>query len=406
MKRRSLILFFVFSAIALPGFAQRGHGSLYSYFGAGTYTYDNFGMAKRLGGVGSAVRSPYFLNQINPASQNSLEVGFTFLFEGDMSYNYQQLQTKDETLKNNFSNFNAFQFWFRTSEKSAFSLGLSPVTQQDYSFSDVVTFEGMEDRYVRIYRGWGNTNKAYINWAYGLTKRVSLGLRPSFLFANYQKESTYLNAYEQGYVSDRTGSNSGVGVEAGIQADVIAKPEYKLTWGVNAQYFSQLTGSYQEGISTFPEELVLYESEEESSSFELPKTLRSGLAFQSGKLLIAADVLHNFGSQSFENSRPHQVYSLGAEFVPGYFEPELLKSMSFSLGARSDTGSLELDGKRVRSYAFNAGVGVPLNRSTRVNLGYQYQKTGEAQILAAESLHSITLHFSFGDRWFQRYKYE
>lgn len=213
-------------------------------------------------------------------------------------------------------------------------------------------------------------------------------------------------ANEKGYVSDRTGSNSGVGVEAGIQADLILKPEYKLTWGVNAQYFSQLTGTYQEGISTFSEGLVLYESEEEPSAFELPKTLRSGLAFQSGKLLIAADLLHNFGSESLENSRPHQVYSLGAEFVPGYFEPELLKSMSFSLGARSDTGSLELDGHLVRSYAFTGGVGVPLNRSTRVNLSYQYQNTGEAQILAAESLHTITLHFSFGDRWFQRYKYE
>ncbi|MBN7812866.1 hypothetical protein J0A68_18060 [Algoriphagus sp. H41] len=406
MKRTSVILFLAYMVTALPGFAQRGHGSLYSYFGAGTYTYDNFGMAKRLGGVGSAVRSPYFLNQINPASQNSLEVGFTFLFEGDMSYNYQQLQTESEVLKNNFSNLNAFQFWFRASKKSAFSLGLTPVTLQDYSFSDVVTFEGMQDRYLRTYRGWGNTNKAYVNWAYELTDRISLGIRPSFVFANYQKESTYLNATESGYITDRTGSNSGFGLEAGIQADLLATPKYKLTWGANAQYYSKLTGTFNEGISTYTDRLVLYQADEEASSFELPKTIRTGLAFQSGKLLIAGDVLHNFSTDSFEHSQASQVYALGAEFVPGYFAPELLKSMSFSLGGRMDTGSWLFDGQSVKSYALTTGVGLPLNRSTRVNLGYQYQKTGEIQVLAAEGLHTITLQFSFGDRWFQRYKFE
>lgn len=406
MKRTSVILFLAYMVAALPGFAQRGHGSLYSYFGAGTATYDNFGMAKRLGGVGSAVRSPYFLNQVNPASQNSLQAGFTFLFEGDISYNYQQLQTNGERLNNNFSNLNAFQFWFRASPRSAFSIGLTPVTQQDYSFSDVVTFEGMQDRYLRIYKGWGNTNKAYVNWSYGLTKRISVGLRPSFLFANYQKESTYLNADQAGYVTERTGANSGAGLEAGIQADLVVKPKYKLTWGVNGQYYSKLRGTFDEKIATYGSTSVLYEAAEEESSFELPKTLRTGLAYQSAKLLVAGDVLHSFESKSFENSRPYQVYSLGAEFVPGYFEPELLKSMSFSLGGRMDTGFLSIDGQTVKSYAVTAGVGVPLNRSARVNLSYQYQNTGDAAIIAAESLHSITLHFSFGDRWFQRYKFE
>lgn len=397
---------FILLGITSEVSAQRGHGSLYSYFGVGIFTYDNLGMARRIGGVGSAVRSPYFLNTVNPASQNSIEVPFTFLLDGEMSYQYQTIQTQTEAISNNFSNMNYFQFWFRVAPKSTLSFGLSPISIQDYSFSDIVSFEGGSERYARIYKGWGNTNKVYLNFASSLGKRFSFGIRPSFVFLNTQKESVYLNSNEDGFMSETTVNASGFGLETGIQWDVFSNSKHKLTWGLNSQNFSSVTGVGFEKISTYLKGETLYESEEESISFYIPHSIRSGLAFQSPKWLFSGDFLYGFKSETLQNNITNQVYSMGMEFLPGYFSPNFLNTMSFSLGGSYDTGAIQIEGKRVESFTVNTSVGIPLNRASRVFLGYQYRKTGALDILADEAVHSISLQFNFGDRWFQKYNFD
>ncbi|MEB2774417.1 hypothetical protein SYJ56_03820 [Algoriphagus sp. D3-2-R+10] len=399
-----LICFWLLSTTS--GMAQRGHGSLYSTVGLGLPTYDSYGLAKRLGGVGAGVRSPYFLNTINPASQNSIGLSNTFILDVDVSYNQQKITTGNETISNNFSNFNYFSMWFRLSRKSTVSLGLSPVTIQDYSYSDTYYFEGMADKYIRIFKGWGNINKAYINYATNLGPRISVGIRPSFLFGNFQKEISYLDQYAVGFLYARNNSYTGLGTEAGIQINLLQNEKRSLTFGTSGQWYSKLNGTGTSRVEAYTGQEVLFEAEEVELNYQLGNTVRSGLSFQNKSWTIGADLLYGFRSADEDYSIANQVYSVGAEFIPNYFDSEFIRQMSFSLGANYDTGSIMIEGAKVSAYEVSSAVGIPLNRSSRLAIGYKYRSMGDIDIFSKESLNTITLNFTFGDTWFSRRKFE
>lgn len=391
---------------SISGMAQRGHGSLYSTIGLGLPTYDSYGLAKRLGGVGAGVRSPYFLNTINPASQTSIGLSHTFILDVDVSYNQQRITTGNETITNNFSNLNYFSMWFRFSPKITVSLGLSPVTIQDYSYSDTYYFEGMADRYIRIFKGWGNINKAYLNFATSLSSRISVGIRPSFLFGNFQKETTYLDQYEAGFLYARNKSYTGLGTEAGIQINLLQNEKHMLTFGTSGQWYSKLKGSGTSRVESYLGQEVLYDAEEVELDYQLGSTVRAGLSFQNKSWTIGADVLYGFPTADQAYSITNQIYSVGAEFIPNYFGSEFIKRMSLSLGANYDTGSIRIEGAKVSAYEVSSAVGIPLNGSSRLAIGYKYRTMGDINIISKESLNTITLNFSLGDTWFFRRKFE
>lgn len=399
-----LICFWLISVT--PSIAQRGHGSLYSTIGLGLPTYDNYGLAKRLGGAGVGVRSPYFLNIINPASQNSIGLSHSFLLDMDVSYNQQKINTGDETISNNFSNLNYFSMWFRLSQKSTVSFGLSPVTIQDYSYSDTYYFEGMADRYTRIFKGWGNINKVYLNYAKNFGSRLAVGIRPSFIFGNFQNETTYLDKYDAGFLYSKQISYSGVGAEAGFQFNLLQNEKRSLTFGTTGQWYSNLVGTKTSQVETYATSEVLYVADEIDSDYQLGSTVRSGLSFQNRSWTIGADVLYGFPTTDNDYSIANQVYSLGAEFIPDYFSSDYIKQMSFSLGMNYDTGSIQIEGAKVSAYEVSSSVGLPLNRSSRLNIGYKYRDMGDIDIISKESLNTITLNFTFGDIWFFRRKFE
>jgi len=399
-----LICFWLISVT--PSIAQRGHGSLYSTIGLGLPTYDNYGLAKRLGGAGAGVRSPYFLNIINPASQNSIGLSHSFLLDMDVSYNQQKINTGDETISNNFSNLNYFSMWFRLSQKSTVSFGLSPVTVQDYSYSDTYYFEGMADRYTRIFKGWGNINKVYLNYAKNFGSRLAVGIRPSFIFGNFQNETTYLDKYDAGFLYSKQISYSGVGAEAGFQFNLLQNETHSLTFGTTGQWYSNLVGTKTSQVETYATSEVLYVADEIDSDYQLGSTVRSGLSFQNRSWTIGADVLYGFPTPDNDYSIANQVYSLGAEFIPDYFSSDYIKQMSFSLGMNYDTGSIQIEGAKVSAYEVSSSVGLPLNRSSRLNIGYKYRDMGDIDIISKESLNTITLNFTFGDIWFFRRKFE
>tara|TARA_R110002020_G_scaffold181605_1_gene376686 strand:- start:179 stop:1402 length:1224 start_codon:yes stop_codon:yes gene_type:complete len=399
-----LVCFWLMSVTS--GHAQRGHGSLYSTIGLGLPAYDNYGLAKRMGGVGAGTRSPYFLNTINPASQNSIGVSQTFILDVDASYNQQKITTGGEAISNNFSNLNYFSMWFRIAPKSTLSFGLSPVTIQDYSYSDTHYFEGFSDKYTRIFKGWGNINKLYLNYATSLGSRISIGLRPSFLFGNFQKETTYLDKHEAGYLYSRNNSYSGFGAEVGMQVDLLKNEKRTLTLGTTGQWYSDLIGSGTSQVAEYIGLVDLYEADEIELGYQLGSTVRSGLSFQNKSWTVGADFLYGFATDENKYSVQNQVYSIGAEFMPNYFGSEFIQQMSFSLGANYDTGSILIEGAKVSAYEVSTAVGVPLNRSARLSLGYKYRSMGDIEIISKESLNTITLNFTFGDSWFYRRKFE
>lgn len=407
MNKAVVSLLFCFACLgSWEVWAQRGHGSLYSTYGLGLPAYDNFGMAGRLGGTGAGVRSPYFLNTVNPASQTGIQTGYTFMVDVDASYNYQVVETSGDQLANNFSNLNYFSFWFKPSKHFSVSLGLTPLTTKDYSFSDRVYFEGLSEQYTRVFKGWGNLNKAYMNFSTQLGNRFSIGVRPYYLFGNNTEEATYLNVNEAGYVSKGQTSFSGVGADLGFQYMFLRKDDYAMVFGATGNINSKIKGNTSDIVYTYIDQDLLYESDETSDTYELGPSIRGGLALHTKSWVIAGDYLYALASPDVTQSVDNQVYSFGAEYMPDYFSSEFLKRINYSFGLSYQTGSLALDGAKIPIYSIGGGLGVPLNASSRVTLGYQYKTTGYSDALSKESLHTITLNFTLSDRWFQRFSFD
>ena len=151
---------------------------------------------------------------------------------------------------------------------------------------------------------------------------------------------------------------------------------------------------------------MLYVADEIDLDYQLGSTVRSGLSFQNKFWTIGADILYGFATNENEYSIANQVYSLGAEFIPAYFSSDYIKQLSFSLGLNYDTGSIQIEGNKVSAYEVSSSIGFPLNRSSRLNLGYKYRDMGSVDIISKESLNTITLNFTFGDTWFFRRKFE
>lgn len=405
-KAFPILLLFIFYMASASSYGQRGHGSLYSTYGLGLPSYDNFGMAGRIGGTGAAVRSPYFLNSVNPASQSSIQTGYTFMVDVDASYNYQQVKTSSGSIANNFSNLNYFSFWFRPSQFLSVSIGLTPMYTKDYSFSDRVYFEGLSEEYDRVFRGWGNLNKAYMNFSTQISPKFSVGVRPYFLFGNNTEEATFLNVYEDGFVSKKQTSLTGVGADLGFQYMFFRNENSALIFGATGNINSEVKGKLNGDIYTYIDDELLYEAEESTDTYELGPSLRGGLALHTKSWVWAADFLYALKAPKVTQSVDNQVYSFGAEYMPDYFSPEFLKRVNYSFGASYQTGSLSVEGLKIPIYSVGAAVGVPLNASSRVSLGYKYKTTGTQSTISQESLHTITLNFTFADRWFQRYNFD
>ena len=401
-----IILIGLICLLSKQASGQRGHGSIYSSYGLGLPSYDNFGMAKRLGGVGAAVRSPYFLNSVNPASESGIQTGYTFMVDVDASYNYQVIQTSGASIANNFSNLNHFGFWFKPSQSYTISLGLSPMNTKDYSFSDQVFFEGLSEKYTRIFRGWGNLNKAYINFSTQFGRKFSIGLRPYYLFGNDTKEAIYLNQNVDGFISKDQISLSGAGTDFGFQYLLLQKKNYALIFGATGNVNTKINGNATSTVYTYISNELLYEADDDSDTYQIGPSIRGGLSFQNNKWVVATDYLFAFKSPKVIQSSDNQVISLGVELLPDYTSQIFINRMNYSMGVSYQTGSIELDGIKVPIYSLGASIGIPINIASRVSLGYQYKYTGDAYTVSKESLHSITLNFTFADRWFQRYKYE
>jgi len=95
----SLLFLFLTSGI----FAQQRTYSPYSRYGIGEVQESGFGRNFSMGNTGIALKSPYHLNDMNPASYAGMD-SISFYFEGGLTGFSQTLKTP--TAENQFSDIN------------------------------------------------------------------------------------------------------------------------------------------------------------------------------------------------------------------------------------------------------------------------------------------------------------
>ncbi|MBI0397916.1 hypothetical protein FY028_004170 [Cyclobacterium marinum] len=391
--------------------AQRGDGSLYSSYGIGLINNDNVGHAARLGGTGVAVQSPYFLNLVNPASSIGIFGGYNFMVDADVKYQMMNIATTDENVDVNRTNLSHVAFWLKISNKSALNFGITPISSVDNSFMETTYFVGSDDPYSKLTKNYGDISKVYINYAYALHPRLSLGIRPYYAFGVINNNNSYaIEGDGDGSIDDFQlnikNSYSGAGVDVGLQYVAYQNKDKKLLMGLVYQAPAYMVETISEEIQLSGSDTLLFESTGDKEKIDFYQTFKAGLSYQNKSWIFAADYTYKLFPDSWEDYIPAHQVNLGIEYVPissGYRYPQKL---SYAAGAYYDTGNYQFQNQAVDRWGLTAGIGIPIQGFTRLNLSYQFEKQGSTSLLSRETTHGIVLNINLADIWFQKVGYK
>ena len=101
MIKRPIIIILTLLVFSVLSFSQNNTNSPYTRFGLGDISNTNAGQLRAMGGVFTAVRTPYAINSGNPASYTAVD-SLTFMFDLSAAVQYTSLST--ETAKSGKTN--------------------------------------------------------------------------------------------------------------------------------------------------------------------------------------------------------------------------------------------------------------------------------------------------------------
>ena len=406
-------LCFCITFLSLTGtlLAQRGDGSLYSSYGIGLIANDNVGYSARLGGTGVAVRSPNFLNHVNPASSVGILRAYNFMVDADLKYQLMNISTSDENITINRTNFTHIAFWLKVSPSSAFTLGIMPISSVDNSFLETTYFVGSADPYSKLTKNYGDISKVYLNYALSIHPRLSVGIRPYYAFGHINDENSYeVQADVSGSVDsfrlNLRKNYNGAGMDLGLQFLAYTNRDKKLLMGLVYQAPAIINEKITESVRMVNTDSLLSETIDETQQMDFFQSAKFGISYQSNNWIVAADYVYKLFPSSWEDHVSAQQVSLGAEYVPSFYGMGFPQKFNYSAGLYYDTGNYLFQDKAVNRWGFTAGIGIPIQSLTRLSLSYQYEKQGNISLLSREITHGISLNINIADIWFQNRGFE
>ncbi|WP_141675454.1 hypothetical protein [Formosa haliotis] len=380
--------------------------SPYSLYGLGTFNTTNTGGSTALGNTGIANNSSEFINNLNPASMSSIPLN-TFFFDVGFKSEYG-LQVDGSVQESKLvANFSNVAFGFPINKKSGLSLTLIPYTNVGYNVTNMETdIEGSTSSFYSDINGSGGLNDLKLNYGYAILNNLSVGVTGSVLFGQIiENEIDYigenvLNIYN-------ANSYSGLQFGAGIQYS----PIKNITLGSVVTLPTSLSGIQDRKVSQLYESDI--NSEQDIDDFKLP--LELGFGVQT-RFLDQVDVSVDYKKKYWANTNQtdqlgtfvdQDILGLGVEFSPNANPLKFWNTLQYRAGLNYDSGNLEINDTKIRNYALNLGLGIPLRHDglSMLNVAYSYGKKGQVfEGLIQENYHMLTLNISLAGRWFEKRK--
>lgn len=385
--------------------------SPYSLYGLGVINQTSIGKFNSLGYSGIGIKSPYELNNLNPANyalvpQNSFlyDIGVTGEFN-----NYSNSSASEEKSNVNFSNL---AFGFRVMENLGAGITMTPYSDVGYSILGVSSnIEGSTESFESNITGLGGLNDIKLNVGYSLIPKLRLGLSASFLFGNIEETESFIYSSTTFESIEKT-NYSGARLGFGLQYDI----NDKITIGSTVQLPTSLNGNLKRSVNKTLSGIEISVEDENSdyvSDFKLPLELGFGMSIKPiDEITFSADYKKNFWtdtnqSENIGSYQDQNIYAFGLEYLQDPTSYKYGQRISYRLGYNYDNGYLAIGDNKVEGYNFTAGVGIPTSRGTHsmINLSYSYGSKGLLQnVLIKENYHLITLNLSLEDLWFVKRK--
>jgi long-subunit fatty acid transport protein len=422
MLKKAISRFIFFILFIRVAFAQNITHSPYSVVGVGDIQYAGNAQQGAMGQVSQAIRKPYELNNLNPASYSALERTVI-----DVGVNYANGTIKSVNQTTNIENFTFayFAFGFPISRKLGLgaTFGLQPYSSIGYNLQSTTDYPGVDGASTN-FTGRGGLSRFYFGSGINLNKNFSFGFNISYLFGQLQSTQVLMipPSYNQFNLSDERKTTVGdFNWQFGLQYRKKINKDRILTAGLSYALGNQLNASrdnvvrtvLSDGLSTID---TISIANGEKGTIKLPYFLRGGIAFEKkDKWLITADGQYSnwkdfraFGqSDSLKNCIG---VNAGLSYMRNAFDyKHYLNRIEYRLGGRFDNGMLEVEGHNISQYGVSAGMGFPLGLkgASKVNITFEYYVRGRtAYNLIKEEYFKFTLGITFSDTWFIRSKYD
>ncbi len=414
----------------LPLVAQTITDSPYSKFGLGELNTASFAQQHAMGGSGIALRSPFVINVLNPASYSSLRLT-TF----DVGANIRNVRFEADTqsFTANKSYFNHLALAVPVTKWWGLAFGIMPYSGMGYNYvlKDSLPLLGRADYY---YKGEGGLNKAFIGNGFSVKidslNVVSFGANVSYLFGDlFQERKVVYNDLANVFNTWVIESNAAAGFNAdfGLQYTRLLSEKKLLTLGITYAHKQLLRSSLNKAAISFSgnpgfekRKDTLYFKTGIVNHMQTPESMGAGLLFEnSDKLSITAEAATQFWSKTIYGENPliSDSYraSAGMQWVPSYLSQKYFQTIRYRAGVRYASTYWNIKETQITEYGISFGLGLPIKvpRSQGtitypfINVGAEIGQRGTTENnLMKEQFINFYIGISISDKWFVKRKYD
>lgn len=404
----SSLLIGIGCSMALNSQTNNLTSSPYSLFGLGVESSISTGRNSAMGNSGIALDAANGFNLYNPAAFASMAQD-NFILEFGVTAEIMNIANAEVNESRNTYNFSNISIGYGR-EKYGIGLTLNPATNIGYELIGLENnIEGSNDSFYTNITGAGGINEIRLDYGYKLTDNLNLGAKISYLFGKVEEteaivaSSNYLEIYEESFYS-------GVRLGLGAQYKLLDKHNFGVTLdlptSLGATKNSLVIKYNLEASSTLEDT-----TDERIDSFDVPLHLGLGYSTKFNKVLFTADYNKRFWSSTNQADAigdyvDQDIFSLGASYKINQKSRKYFDRVDYRIGLNYNTGYLKIDNTRIDSFNTSLGLGLPLGRSSTLNVSYTYSNRGTTEdILVQERSNRFNINLTLSDLWFKKRKY-
>ena len=391
--------------------AQSG-GSIYSFHNLGHLENGGVGEASGRGGVEAPIRSTDGLNFGNPAGWTGL--GYVAIQAG-MTFEQYANTSEGATAYNNRTALDYIAAGFPLSDSLPLvvGLGVRPYSTVSYVTGGTLEIPSADTTVTggAIYSGSGGFSAGFSGVSVEPIDRVSVGANLEVLFGGSERVSRldfsapgFINA---GYVTEET--YSGIGGVIGAQVEpidnLVLGASFSLPVSLNID--RSTAGLYRTSAGDDTAGTAY-----DTLAVDVPATIRGGLSWQTGRTVIAGEVLMQSwsGTSPFEQTvQDRSRYGLSVDYLPDDSPGATgLDRWSFRGGLYYDASYVAIEGRGVTGMGGALGVSIPfattgiLGSGAAVDLGIEVGTRGTGEDSDVSELSTkVSAGIRINEFWFR-----
>ncbi len=402
--------------------AQVNLGSPYSRYGVGNLESLNVGRANGMGEAAAALRLPYEINPLNPASYSAIPNG-TVLFQAGFKMTRTSYADVNDKVSDYDFKLNSINAALSINKYWGISLGMNPYSRVSYNIEakDSVLLGDYVSNFSNKYVGTGGITDVYFGNAFTY-KGFSAGVNLSYFFGPLEYNTEVMQKDNDFISIIQSTINTKVHdfhLRYGLQYSDSIFSKYSFTVGAYYENKANLKALrtrfiHREITTAFDKPIfdTLYNDTLKNGKIQTPAVYGFGLSFISKQFIFAADFKkENWKNVLFFGEKQSSLtnstrFALGVEYTNDYMSKNFFKAMQWRLGGHFKNTELFINDTQIQEFGFNFGVGLPTKLGAKLNLGFELGQRGTMNNnLVKENYYSIYFNMSLPDRWFVRRRF-